>query len=155
MISIRPLSGSAEATLCAELMASSEPWISLGRGFADSLAIVSDPTRDTYVAFDGQRFAGFVILVMHGAFVGYIQTIAVARDARGAGVGTELIRFAEETIFEKFPNVFLCVTDTNTRARALYDRLGYELVGELKDYLVKGKSEFLMRKTSGPIRPAR
>ncbi len=40
----------------------------------------------------------------------------------------------------------------NSRAKALYERLGYEMVGELKDYLVKGHSEYLFRKTIGPIR---
>ena len=134
-------------------MASSEPWLTIGRTFEESLALVSDPAREVFVAWEDDTFRGFIILIMHGAFVGYIQIIAVAPEARGSGVGSELIAFAEERIFEKFPNVFLCVTDTNTRARALYERLGYALVGELKDYLVRGKSEFLMRKTRGPIRP--
>lgn len=152
MIEIRPLSGPADARLCAELMATSEPWLSIGRTIEESLALVTDPSREVHIAWEGDRFRGFIILILHGAFVGYIQIIAVAHDARGSGVGSELIRFAEKRIFAKFPNVFLCVTDTNVRARALYERLGYELVGELKDYLVRGKSEFLMRKTIGPIR---
>jgi ribosomal protein S18 acetylase RimI-like enzyme len=68
-------------------------------------------------------------------------------------VGTDLIRFAEERIFPTYPNVFLCVSSFNPRARALYERLGYELIGELHDFLIAGHSEFLLRKTTGPIRP--
>jgi len=45
------------------------------------------------------------------------------------------------------------VSSFNPRARALYERLGYEMIGELKDYLIEGASELLMRKTIGPIRP--
>jgi ribosomal protein S18 acetylase RimI-like enzyme len=90
---------------------------------------------------------------MHGAFVGYIQIVAVTPGARGSGVGTELIRFAEERIFSTYPNVFLCVSSFNPRARALYERLGYQLIGELRDFLIKGQSEFLLRKTIGPLRP--
>jgi hypothetical protein len=37
------------------------------------------------------------------------------------------------------------------RARALYLRLGYEVVGELRDYLVRGHSEWLLRKSVGPL----
>jgi ribosomal protein S18 acetylase RimI-like enzyme len=46
------------------------------------------------------------------------------------------------------------VSSFNPRARELYERLGYEFIGELKDYLVRGHSELLMRKTIGPIRRA-
>jgi ribosomal protein S18 acetylase RimI-like enzyme len=31
--------------------------------------------------------------------VGYLQTICIAPEARGAGIGTELMRFAEERVF--------------------------------------------------------
>jgi RimJ/RimL family protein N-acetyltransferase len=38
-------------------------------------------------------------------------------------------------------------------ARRLYERLGYELIGELRDDLVRGSSELLLRKTIGPLQP--
>lgn len=36
-------------------------------------------------------------------------------------------------------------------ASRMYERLGYQLVGELTDYIVRGHSEFLLRKTLGPL----
>ena len=39
----------------------------------------------------------------------------------------------------------------NTRARALYERVGFEYVGTLKDLIVKGYDEILLRKTLGPL----
>jgi hypothetical protein len=33
----------------------------------------------------------------------------------------------------------------------LYERHGYQVIGELTDYLVKGHSEILLRKTFGPL----
>jgi len=149
---IRRLSTAEESLHCANLMATSEPWITLGRTVEESLTLVNDPAREVYVAHHQGAFRGFVILIVRGALVGYIQIIAVTHEARGTGAGTELIRFAENRIFSEFPNAFLCVTDTNNRARALYERLGYELIGEIPNYLVQGKSEFLMRKTIAPIR---
>ena len=140
------------------MMCSTEPWITIGRTFDQSLAQVRNPDREVYLAMDGVEVRGFIILNMHGAFVGYIQTICVDGSSRGGGIGTQLIRFAEERIFRQTPNVFLCVSSFNPRARALYERLGYELVGELKDYLIPGASELLMRKTLGPLlapRPSR
>ena len=54
-------------------------------------------------------------------------------------------------IFENQPNVFLCVSSFNPQAKALYRQLGYEEIGELKNYMIEGHSEFIMRKTIGPI----
>ena len=137
------------------MMAGSEPWITLRRGYEEALALLRDPTREVYGAFEEGRVLGFVILNMSGAFVGYVQTVCVGAEDRSRGVGTLLMRFAEERIFRESPNVFLCVSSFNPRAKALYERLGYEMVGELKDYIVKGHSEYLLRKSVGPIREFR
>ena len=148
---IRPLSGLDEARRCAKMMCSTEPWITIGRTFQESLALMGDATREIYVAEESAIVRGFIILNMRGAFVGYIQTVCVDAAARGSGVGTRLVEFAERRIFAETPNVFLCVSSFNPRARALYERLGYELIGELKNYLIPGASELLMRKTIGPL----
>jgi SAM-dependent methyltransferase/L-amino acid N-acyltransferase YncA len=149
-VRIRLLESDEEARECARMMADSEPWITLRRDYADSLAYMRDASRERYVAVDGERLAGFLVLNMAGAFVGYIQTVCVAPEARGRGVGSALIRFAEERAFRESPNIFLCVSDFNARARRLYERLGYRAVGEMSDYVVAGHAEILMRKSIGP-----
>ena len=104
---IRRLQSTVEAESCARLMAASEPWITLRRDYAASLKLVTDPTRETYVALAEDAFVGFVTLVMQGAFVGYIQTLAVMPDWRNHGIGSQLLAFAEKRIFEESPNVFI------------------------------------------------
>jgi ribosomal protein S18 acetylase RimI-like enzyme len=148
---IIPLESDAEARACAELMAGSEPWITLGRGFEASLAIVRDPTREVYVARDDSGIAGFLILCLTGAFVGYIQTVCIDPRCRSKGFGSRLVEFAERRILEVSPNIFMCVSSFNHDARRLYQRLGYHIVGELTDYLVKGHSEVLLRKSIAPL----
>jgi [ribosomal protein S18]-alanine N-acetyltransferase len=154
-VEIRQLRWAEEARACARMMSSSEPWLTLKRSFGDCMERLEDPSREVYVAVEGGRVLGFVILNMAGAFVGYIQTVCVAEDERSGGVGTRLIRYSEERIFRDSPNVFLCVSSFNPRARALYERLGYQLIGSLENYIVAGHSEFLFRKTIGPIRDFR
>ncbi len=151
MTAIRRLADDREARLCAELMSTSEPWLTIGRTFEQSLKLVQHPEREVYVAFDGETFRGFIILVVNGALVGYLQIIAVTPGARGAGIGSELLTFAEERLFSQFKNVFLCVSSFNPRARDLYERRGYQVIGEIPDYLIAGHSEILMRKTIGPM----
>lgn len=136
---------------CALLMSSSEPWITLGRRYDESIKILRDPTLERYIATVDKTFAGFVIVQMTGAFVGYIKTVAVTPTMRGRQVGSRLIQFAEERIFAETPNVFMCVSSFNGEAQKLYKRLGYEVVGELKDFIVRGHSEILLRKTIAPL----
>jgi len=132
-------------------MAASEPWITLKRDFAASLRILRDESKERYVAHAGPEVAGFLILNMKGAFVGYVQTVCAAPAFRGRGVGSALMAFAERRAFRESPNVFLCVSSFNPGARRLYERLGYVYVGELPDYLAAGHSELLYRKSIGPI----
>jgi ribosomal-protein-alanine N-acetyltransferase len=140
----------ADVELCARLMANSEPWLTLGRTYEASLVVLRDPSREIYAAYD-RGLAGFVILCMTGAFIGYIQTVLVHPDRRGEGIGSRLLEFAEQRILQESPNVFMCVSSFNYGARRLYDRLGYSTVGELTDYIVSGHSEILLRKTRGPL----
>lgn len=53
----------------------------------------------------------------------------VAPEARGQGVGTRLLdAIAEEARLRGYQEVRLDVVDENTRARALYERVGYRAV---------------------------
>jgi ribosomal protein S18 acetylase RimI-like enzyme len=150
-IEIRALQGANEAHQCAELMANSEPWITLRRTYNESVRMLSDPSREVYVAVAEGEVIAFTILQMKGAFVGYIQTAGVKPGRRKGGIGSRLINFAEERIFAETPNVFICVSSFNAGAQRLYERLGYQVVGELKDYIISGHSEILLRKTIAPL----
>ena len=150
-LSIQRLERLEQAEACARMMAESEPWITLGRGYSESLTILTDPSREVYLAVDGEEVAGFVVLEMMGAFTGYVKSIYVSPRYRRGGVGAQLMFFTEERVFRERPNVFLCVSDFNVGARRFYERLGYLAVGELRDYIVRGRSEILLRKTVGPL----
>jgi len=150
---VRHLESDGEAEICARIMATNEPWVTLRRSYDAALEIVRDPRREVYIAANGEtnEIVGFLILDMRGAFVGYIQSVAVREDWRGRGLGTQLIAFAEARIFGDAPNAFILVSSFNERARALYLRLGYEIVGELRDFIVRDHSEWLLRKSVSPL----
>lgn len=150
-IDIRAPADDDEVHACAEMMSSSEPWLTLGRTHDQAVKILTSPTREVYVGVIDGRLVGFVVLIMRGAFVGFVQTLAVEPDQRGRGIGEALMRFAEDRILRDTTNVFLCVSSFNDGAMRFYRRLGYEVVGELRDMIIGGHSEILMRKTTGPI----
>jgi len=149
---IRPLANDAEARQCGGMMCTTDPWITIGRDFDDCVSIVQKAGREVYVAEEDGAIGGFIILDMNGAFIGYIAILCVNASRRGTGIGSRLIRFAEERIFAETPNAFICASSFNPRARGLYERLGYKPVGELADYVIPGHFELLMRKTIGPLR---
>jgi ribosomal-protein-alanine N-acetyltransferase len=150
-VTLRPIADDIEVLACATIMSTSDPWVTLGRTMEQAQRILRDrEVQEIHVAVHESDVVGFVILILKGAFVGYIRTIAVRADWRSRGLGRRLILFAEDRIFRESPNVFLCVSSFNPRARSLYESLGYETVGELRDYIVRGHSEWLMRKTIGP-----
>ena len=150
-VRIKKLEHDREIRVCARMMADSEPWITLHRDYDASVKTLAVPSKEVYLATVKDEIVGFTILNMQGAFVGYIQTVCVAPEWRGKGIGSKLLAFAEERIFGETPNVFMCVSSFNEKAQRLYQRLGYQVIGELEDYIVSGHSEILLRKTISPL----
>jgi [ribosomal protein S18]-alanine N-acetyltransferase len=148
-ITARRLASPDDEDWCARLMSTSEPWLTLGRDYDDSLAALRGSNTEVYIAEQAGQRVGFVILSLSGVLNGYIRTVAIAPSHRDRGIGSQLMAIAEARIFEGSPNAFLSVTSFNHRARALYERLGYQYVGELPDFFVRGASELLYRKTLG------
>lgn len=152
-IRVTPLRLPADREWAARLMASSEPWLTLGRGYDDALRLLRNRAKQCHLVRHRGVRAGFVVLDLNGPLGGYLQTIGVAPELRGRGVGTAALRWAEGRVFKSHRNLLLCVSSFNRRAAALYRRLGYEKVGRLRDYVVAGHDEILLRKTRGPLSP--
>jgi len=147
---IQPMQNVEEARMGAELMSASEPWLTLRRDFNHAYKLLTNPSVEVYIGRIGDTFVGLVVINMQGSFAGYIQAIAVMPQWRSKHLGHQLLKYAEKRIFRESPNVFLCVSSFNPRAQAFYAALGYEWIGELRNFVISGASEFLMRKTVGP-----
>jgi len=135
----------------ARIMCSADPWITLKKDYTQCLKAFEGPEKEIYAAIEDNKLLGIIILQLTGSFKGYIQTVAVAADARGLGIGTALVQFAENRIFKISPNVFICVSSFNQKAQQLYFKLGYEQVGLLKNFIADGFDELLLRKTTGTL----
>lgn len=146
---VQPIDRRRDAAECAELMVTSEPWLTLRLSRAGALAVLTDPAREVHAIRDAHGIAGFVIIDMRGLLRGYVQTLCIREDCRRRGLGSTLLRWAEERIFRESPNVFICVSSFNGDARRLYERQGFELVGTLRELIVPGHDELLLRKTKG------
>ena len=76
---------------------------------------------------------------------GQIEHLFVAEKARGKGVGQKMLDFARKKLSEHAHPV-LSVLDTNTRAIALYRRMGWKLTGQTD-------MKFTPEKCDGVVRP--
>ncbi len=144
---IAPATG-AERDWAAELLADSEPWITLRVTLEQCRKACRDPEYLLYVAHWQGNPCGAIVLQRSGlAGSPYIKSIAVAAEHRSRGIGAALMQFAENLFRNEARHMFLCVSSFNTRARAFYERQGYRAVGEFEDYIVEGASEILMHKS--------
>jgi ribosomal protein S18 acetylase RimI-like enzyme len=144
-IRIQPAQG-ADFEWCAHLMAGNEPWITLRQDLGACRSKLRRPGCELFIAREGSERQGFILLLPFGlAGSPYISSVAVEARARGRGLGTRLVEFAEERYAAR-RHIFLCVSSFNQRAQALYRRLGYERIAEFPDYVVEGHSELLFHK---------
>ncbi len=151
MISIKPAKDQNDVIQYALLMSQSEPWITLHINYEKcSLALTGDFNEVYIVTNNNNNFVGFAIVQMKGVLTGYIQTICIHTEYRNKGIGTTIINYCEDAIFKVSPNAFICYSSFNPSAGKLYKKLGYELVGELTNFIISGESEILLRKTIGP-----
>lgn len=136
--------------VCALMMSSTDPWITLGMNYNQCLKAFEGSSKEIYTLRIQDEIAGFVIIQTEGSFAGYIQTICIHEKWRGRGFGKMLLRFCEERILTFSPNVFICVSSFNIGAKKLYLDYGFKLIGELENFIKQGYSELLLRKTVGP-----
>jgi ribosomal protein S18 acetylase RimI-like enzyme len=165
MVTIRRMrTGDVEA--CTAIVAGDPLWQRYGltpprarRAFRWALAqtqrggAAARAAGEVAVAVEGSRVVGFIWFRLDGTFhhSGYVRWIGVEAQARRMGVGRRLMRYAEERILRSGPNVFLLVSDFNRRAQTFYRRQGYTRIGAIPGYVVPGITEYLFRKTRGPV----
>ncbi|MBI3858931.1 MAG: GNAT family N-acetyltransferase [Thaumarchaeota archaeon] len=76
---------------------------------------------------------------------GHVVSIAVLEAHRGKGIGTGLIRGAEEGVARKSgTEMYLEVRVKNTSAISLYEMLGYKPSGRMDSYYRDGEAALLM-----------
>ena len=76
---------------------------------------------------------------------GRIEHLFVAADARGKGIGQKMLDFARKKL-EEHEHPTLTVLDQNTRAIALYRRMGWKLTGEAARVFDPAEDGFMQRR---------
>ena len=108
--------------------------------------------RELFVALNNHGDClGFMYFMPKGVFGSYpyLHIVAVREEYRNLGIGKQLIKYFEENSSDySSTKYFLTVDDFNPQARKLYESLGYQRVGELKNFYKNGITSYIMMKAT-------
>jgi [ribosomal protein S18]-alanine N-acetyltransferase len=136
-----------ERNRIAEILANSEPWITLGVTLDQSLKTCNDREYLIFVARIKDVPIGAIVAHRRGvASSPYLKSVVVVKEFRSIGVGAAMMKYVEKYFKKESKHLFLCVSSFNKGAQEFYKRIGFEKTGEFKDYVIDGASEFLFYK---------
>jgi ribosomal-protein-alanine N-acetyltransferase len=111
--------------------------------------LFKDYSAISLVAKENDKIIGFVIGMIYfdrNASAGHILTIDVSPANRRKGVGSKLLRTIETIFKEKGVKTSnLEVREDNVAAINLYEKLGYQRIGTLKNYYGKANGIYLRK----------
>ena len=104
----------------------------------------------TWIAEEDGRLTGFAIVEWaerKNGITAYIQTIEVAPEARGRGVGRELLgRIEDSARLAGAGLIWLHVEETNAAAIRLYEAQGYHCESRQENYYPLGRAALIYGK---------
>ena len=145
---LRPLAPDNAAKL-GKALAAMPPWSVIGwpaqsmvRAFQREL-----PSVRRFEVLAGDELAGIVTIqnpFLHGP---YLQLLAILPGFQGRNLGFHILQWMEaEARREEARQLWLCVSTFNSRARAFYERFGFEAVTVLEKLASDSSDEIFMRK---------
>lgn len=112
--------------------------------------LVNAANSATWIAEEDGGLAGFAIVEWRrrrGGISAYIQTLEVAPERRGHGVGSELLRRVEDSArTAQAVAIWLHVDAQNSQAIQLYEAHGYDCAGREEDYYASSRAGLLYTK---------
>jgi ribosomal-protein-alanine N-acetyltransferase len=113
-------------------------------------ALVQRPQAAVWIAEEDGKMAGFAIVEWRpgrGGVAAYIQTIEVALEARGQGVGSTLLGRIEGSVRSAGAGlIWLHVEAANVDAIRLYEAHGYFCEGRRENFYPLGRAALIYRK---------
>jgi ribosomal-protein-alanine N-acetyltransferase len=113
--------------------------------------LIRQPNAATWIAEESDGLCGFALVewVQESSGIeAYIQTLEVIPQARGQGVGGELLRSLERSALAAGAQaMWLHVDAANEAAIRLYSANGYELEGREEGYYGRNRAALIYAKT--------
>lgn len=137
-----------EATTLGQSLAGIDPWLTLAFS-SDSLAGYlqrNDPSLFRFAVSIDEEIVGAVCVRYPWLRGPYIEFLGIGIDFQGRGLGKEILTWVEEETKPHARNLWIAVSDFNTRAISIYEHLGFRKIGLLDGLVADNGSEILLRK---------
>lgn len=144
---LSPMAGD-DAEVLGAAFAGMEPWLGY-RVPPGRLAVFlgsSEPGCVRFAIRHEGALAGAIVIRDPWLLGPYLQFLGLLPGQQGRGLGRAVLAWMEREAPREARNLWLCVTASNVRARAFYERAGFELVSTLPDLVADGTDELLMRR---------
>ncbi len=146
-VELVPLSAGDARTLGTGF-AGMSPWrdYRLAAATLEAFLARAEPQAPRWAIRAGGRLAGAAVIHrpwLHGP---YLQFLGLADGYRDQGIGACVLEWIEQEALGRYRNLWLCVSATNARAEAFYQRHGYRRTAVLDGLVAHGIDEILMRK---------
>lgn len=140
---------SKQARAVAEMLALSEPWLSL-KFSATALAnylLRDDPALRRYAISADGALVG-VICVRYPWLRGpYIELLGLSPSQRGKGLGRQVLAWAESEARREAKNLWVLTSSFNHQALDFYLGLGFSPIGPIQGLVSPEHDEILLRKS--------
>ena len=148
-LTLAPLTAD-NASKLGEVLAAIPPWSVIGFP-AERLTrglMREEPSVKRFEVLAADRGLAGLIVIQHPFLHGpYLQLLAVLPGFQGRTIGVRLLRWMEaEARKAETRQLWLCVSTFNERARAFYERFGFEAVAVLDKLATGASDEVFMRK---------
>ena len=125
-----------------------EPWATYRLAAAQLTGFLAREDADAprFAILRGEAIIGAAVIQhpwLHGP---YLQFLGLVPGEQGAGAGGLVLAWMEAEVAGRARNLWLCVTESNTRAQAFYARRGFAVAANLDGLAADGIGERLMRK---------
>ncbi len=113
--------------------------------------LIRNPSKNVVVARGKRSLAGFGIMTYH-EYSANLDLLAVKSQYRGRGVGSQIVLWLEKVALTAgITNVFVQVRKTNSVAIRFYERLGFQMIGEIAGYYQVHEAAVIMCKGIRPM----
>lgn len=144
---LRPLA-TADAAPLALMLAAMDPWARLGYSASalERYLDREDGALSRWIIERHGETAGVLALRSPWLRGPYVELFAILLPHQGYGLGGTVMDWAAKSAAEVAHNLWACVSDFNTPARAFYARHGFAETAPLDGLVTPGNAEILLRK---------
>jgi diamine N-acetyltransferase len=137
-----------DAVMLGKTLAQIEPWNTLNYSAnrLSSYLCQEEPLLYKFRIVISEQLVGVICIRYPWLRGAYLELLAIYPAQQKQGLGKEIMLWFEKEVQQTSCNLWALVSSFNDKAQCFYKRIGFTEIGTIKDFLVSGHDEILLRK---------